>query len=228
MGDETSAPMSKRARLAIRKESDGGDRPWAFFFVNEGDPIDALSLAKVGYEYGDIGNVTEVRRELGAVASRSAKEIWRDDDSAAELNICVEIDVTRGHCTERLVFELPKLYRQHVLVALPIVGGVGIVVEPEGASAAAIESRPSLGDIVQRASDLRSDLTDFMEEPLENPPPPPELLAACNEVVDALYLLSDDEAVVDHLVVERIVDGLRHQGRQSRSPPLSRWRRSAR
>lgn len=94
---------------------DGGH--WAFHLVNDSDqPITSVLLESVDYEWGDMGSERKIGSRFGPIAARTAVEIWRDDDDAAELRMSLYL-VVDGR---RVMAEFPKLYKVRTFERIPI------------------------------------------------------------------------------------------------------------
>ena len=103
-------------------------RCWAFHFVNDSDePIESLLLQQVDYEWGDMGGGSSPQARFGPVAPRTAVEIWRDDNNAAELSTSLQL-LVRGASGERTITaEFGKLYRVKQLTPIAVLGRDGVL-----------------------------------------------------------------------------------------------------
>ncbi|HSL21485.1 MAG TPA: hypothetical protein VK886_08115 [Vicinamibacterales bacterium] len=126
-----------RVVIAVRRELfPAPQRPWVFYLINDRDtPIDNARLEEVGYEWGDYSSERRVEREIGHLGPRSYRRIWRDNSDAAEVNTWIVLSLVIGGATHWLMYEFPKLYRRRGLVAIPLVGGRGVVCRGETCAA---------------------------------------------------------------------------------------------
>ncbi len=105
-----------------------GGKCWSFYLINDTSvPIDSALLKEVGYEWGDFGNATNPEAEFGPIAPGGCLEIWRDDDSAAELRMWLTLLIRAAAAERTLTVEFPKLYLVRNLSPIPVLGKSGVV-----------------------------------------------------------------------------------------------------
>ncbi len=103
-------------------------KSWAFHLINNtSDPIESAILKEVGYEWGDMGSTRNPNLRFGPLAPGTAVEIWRDDDSAAELRMWLTLFIRVARGTQNLRVEFPKLYLVKRLSVIPVVGKNGVL-----------------------------------------------------------------------------------------------------
>jgi hypothetical protein len=113
---------------ATRLRSPSYGKCWSFHLINNSsEPVELAILNEVGYEWGDTGNTTNPETRVGPVAPGTCVEIWRDDDSAAELRIWLKLLIRAGAGTQTLTVEFPKLYLVTRFTVIPVLGKPGIL-----------------------------------------------------------------------------------------------------
>jgi hypothetical protein len=101
---------------------------WVFHLINNSSgPIESALLKEVGYEWGDMGNSTNPDAQFGPIAPGACLEIWRDNDSAAELRIWLTLSIRWAARARTLTVEFPKLYLVKRLSLIPVLGKPGIL-----------------------------------------------------------------------------------------------------
>lgn len=121
MSDDFIVAAARLQRPWLRKR-------WAFYLINNSpESIDSAILKEVGYEWGDWGSVKNPEAQFLGVTPGTCVEIWRDDDSAAELRMWLKILIRRAEGPQTLTVEFPKLYRVGTLSVVPVLGKPGFV-----------------------------------------------------------------------------------------------------
>lgn len=64
---------------------------------------------------------------FGPIAPESSLEIWRDDDSAAEVRMSIKLRVCGSSGERAITAEFPKLYRVRSLSPIPVLEADGFV-----------------------------------------------------------------------------------------------------
>ncbi len=101
---------------------------WAFHLINNSpDAIESAILKEVGYEWGDMGSARNPNLQFGPLAPGTWVEIWRDDDSAAELRMWLTLLIRAARGTQNVRVEFPKLYLVERLSVIPVVGENGVL-----------------------------------------------------------------------------------------------------
>lgn len=109
---------------------------WAFHLVNNSAAsIESVIVQAVGYEWGDTGSGVSPQTRFGPIPPATSVEIWRDDDSAAELRMDLRLLIRNAEGGRAIIAEFPKLYRVKTLSPIPILGRDGVV--------GAVEERPT-------------------------------------------------------------------------------------
>ena len=112
-----------RCRIAACSESLGDGGLWSFYLINDSDtPLDAVTLYKIEYEFGDMGNSEATDKRVTGVAPGAHALLWRDDGSGVELRMELFLRVQARDREMRMQFEFPRLYK---LKDLPVVDGLG-------------------------------------------------------------------------------------------------------
>jgi hypothetical protein len=108
-----------------------GGKYWAFHLVNDSsERIESVVVEQVDYEWGGVGRVERPETRFGPIEPASSLEIWRDDDSAAELSMSITLRVCGASGERTITAEFPKLYLVRSLSPIPILeadGFVGVV-----------------------------------------------------------------------------------------------------
>ncbi len=113
---------------ATRRHLPLDGKRWAFYLINKSsEPVESVVLKEVGYEWGDIGNTKNPDSQFGPLAPDKCVEIWRDDDSAAELRMWLTLLIRRAGVTRTLTVEFPKLYLVKTLATIPVLNKLGIL-----------------------------------------------------------------------------------------------------
>ena len=95
------------AALPLSPPQDG--KYWAFVVANdEADPIDAIVVEEVGYEWGDLGNAAPVGTSHGPIAPGAHLEVYREVDTEVRTHLVLRVH--QGGRTRRVLAEVGKLY----------------------------------------------------------------------------------------------------------------------
>jgi hypothetical protein len=107
-----STSIEPSCRIVATREA--GSPLWSFYLINDGKTaIELAELAAVNYEWGDEyrGGESPAVRVINLVAGGQTL-IWQDDGSS-EMRTDLWIRITHRDQETILLFEFPKLYRQH-------------------------------------------------------------------------------------------------------------------
>ena len=101
------------------------DRCWAFHLVNVGpEPIEAIVVEAVSYEWGDYENSEDLCATFGPLAPGASVEVYRETNTEVRTGLTLRVQVSGR---ERRVFaEVGKLYwPPGTMVDIPILGRRG-------------------------------------------------------------------------------------------------------
>ena len=100
-------------------------RYWAFYIVNDSNqPIEAIVVESVEYEWGDIGNSERIDTRFGPIAPNSFVEVYRETDTEVRTALTLRVNGAEG--PQRTIAKVGRLYaRPSGLEPLPILGRDG-------------------------------------------------------------------------------------------------------